>query len=154
MSKNLRVSKRDGSFITINVDDDFDSNSKLAIHSGGYVTIRIQGKSILLHRYLMGNPKGMDVDHINRDKNDYRKSNLRAVSHRQNSHNTKRNGVYFRWQNNKYHARIKLPNKRVHIGYYEKEEDAIKAYRKAHADAFGEFSPYYEYYSGITKEVN
>lgn len=40
-----------------------------------------------LHRLLMNPPKGMEVDHINRDRLDNRRENLRVVTHRENMQN-------------------------------------------------------------------
>lgn len=40
-----------------------------------------------MHRFLLKTPKGLETDHINRDKLDNRRSNLRIVSRTQNSIN-------------------------------------------------------------------
>ena len=42
-----------------------------------------------IHRVVMGNPEGMDVDHINGDRLDNRKVNLRVCTRSQNSQNKK-----------------------------------------------------------------
>lgn len=44
-------------------------------------------KRILLHRYLMNTPKGLECDHINRNTLDNRKYNLRNVSSLENAQN-------------------------------------------------------------------
>lgn len=41
-------------------------------------------RSIYLHRFVMGEPEGMQVDHRNGDKLDCRRSNLRVVTNSQN----------------------------------------------------------------------
>jgi hypothetical protein len=41
-------------------------------------------------------PIGLDIDHINRDKTDNRISNIRAVTHRENLSNRKRNTGNFK----------------------------------------------------------
>lgn len=43
--------------------------------------------TIGLHRWVMGNPSGLQIDHINRNTLDNRKSNLRIVTCQQNSQN-------------------------------------------------------------------
>ena len=43
-----------------------------------------RGRAISMHRLIMGNPVGLDVDHINGDTLDNRRCNLRIVTHAQN----------------------------------------------------------------------
>ena len=53
---------------------------------------------VRLHRLIMQAPRGLVVDHINRDVLDNRKSNLRVVDHSVNNRNRakqkRRNGIY------------------------------------------------------------
>ncbi len=46
-------------------------------------------RGVSLHRFLMNPPNGMEVDHINRDTLDNRRSNLRIVTHAENMKNGK-----------------------------------------------------------------
>lgn len=55
----------------------------------GYVSTRIGGKSVRLHRYIMDSPENKIVDHINHDKTDNRRENLRICSVRENNLNKK-----------------------------------------------------------------
>jgi hypothetical protein len=41
-------------------------------------------KKLYLHRFLMGDPQGLVVDHINGDSLDNRRENLRVVTHVEN----------------------------------------------------------------------
>ena len=51
----------------------------------GYAYGRINHKIISLHSYIIGKaPKGFHIDHINRNKLDNRKENLRIVTAREN----------------------------------------------------------------------
>ena len=63
--------------------------------SSGYTRVRINKQDWLVHRIVFYMFHGRDpgkkvIDHINGDKGDNRILNLRAVTHRQNSSNTKR----------------------------------------------------------------
>lgn len=52
----------------------------LCAHRGGYVTTYHQGRSVFVHRLVCPPPAGLEVDHINADKRDNRRVNLRAVT--------------------------------------------------------------------------
>src|SRR5689334_2630750 len=60
--------------------------------SNGYPRTRIgkgaTGRSLKLHQFLLGKaPAGLEWDHINRDKSDNRRCNLRLVTPRENKQN-------------------------------------------------------------------
>jgi hypothetical protein len=63
---------------------------KWCLSGAGYAS-RSKGNgenSTKLHRFLMRPPKGMVVDHINRDRLDNRKANLRIVTPQENAANS------------------------------------------------------------------
>ena len=108
-----------------------------------YCYCRVDGKTIYLHRLLMGFPMG-DVDHINGNGLDNRRStNLRAVSHHVNQLNragAQRNnsngvrGVFWHKERKLWQAQIKLHGKGKFIGRYqtiEEAERAVISYRKS-----------------------
>lgn len=118
-----------------------------APNRSGYTLIGHKGKLHYAHRlaflFMTGQiPK--IVDHINGDPTDNRWCNLREANQSQNNANSKRKGWYLSNQNlNKpYMAQIKVGRKRKHIGCYATQEEAEVAYQKAHAEIFGEFSPW------------
>lgn len=153
MSKIIEVYHK-GERYEVLVDDDLVLPKRI-FKQGKYFGFKINGKNIYLHRWVIGvTDKKIQVDHINNNKLDNRKENLRVCTNQQNSANKIVKGYYLHKGSRKWMARIKIDYKSKYLGSYDTPEEAQQVYRKAHAEAFGEFSPYYEYYSGITKEVN
>jgi HNH endonuclease/AP2 domain len=106
-----------------------------------------RSKTIYLHRDISCAQKGMEVDHINGDGLDNRKSNLRLATKSQNlcnqsapAHNTSGlKGVSFCKKRKKWIAQICVNRKTRKLGSYELPEDAHKAYCKASIELHGEF---------------
>ena len=115
-------------------------------NSNGYVLINNEYET--LHRFLM-KPKCFDlkVDHINGNKLDNRRCNLRIVTNQQNQFNQKndgrgsnnRKGVSYRKDRNKWRAYITVDNKQINLGYFNTEEEAIKAREEAEVKYFGDY---------------
>lgn len=107
-------------------------------------------KTVYMHREIMGSiPDGMIVDHINRNKLDNRRENLRICTTIQNAHNrkvpsnsitSKYKGVFYYGKDNLWSATITYNNKKMHLGRYEKETDAALAYDEAARKYYGEFA--------------
>ena len=116
---------------------------KWRINDNGYVLTDIKGstKKLRLHRFIMNCPEDMVVDHINHDRLNNRKSNLRVCTQQQNLMNKKCTGITYDKNRSKWLARITIDNKQKYLGYYETKEEAIEARRQAEIDYFGEFSP-------------
>jgi hypothetical protein len=92
-----------------------------------------------LHDFLFGKPdKGLEWDHENKNKRDYRKSNLRQVTRLQNNFNlpiridntSGHKGVSWHRKNKNWVAQIHLHGQHIHLGSFANKEDAIAA-RKA-----------------------
>ena len=105
------------------------------LNEKGYVIASIKGhKTIRIHNLILerdtSNQK-ITCDHINRNKLDNRKENLRIISHLENNLNTDRiekgNGYCFRNDRNRWMAYIKKDNKMKTIGYFNTEEEAKQA---------------------------
>ena len=116
--------------------------------SNGYISARIDGKIVKMHRLIMKAGSDKLVDHINHDKSDNRRSNLRIVSHSQNQQNMKTpkhnsSGVKgVSWSNRKqsWIVQIKINGKLHFLGSYRKKEDAISARKAAEEKYFGQYS--------------
>lgn len=113
--------------------------------NNGYV---ISGRNVRIHRLIMNPPKGMTVDHINGDRSDNRRCNLRVCTQAQNSHNKHSSplnksgkiGVYLNKKSLKWIAQIGVNNKTIHLGTYENLDDAISARKEAEEKYYGEFA--------------
>ncbi len=128
----------------------------------GYFRVRVGGqpkKRIgALSRLIMNAPNGMQVDHINHDTLDNRRSNLRICTRSENrrngrkqlqskyqykgisyqsrgTYNGSRGGGCKRWR-----AYTRVIGKRMWFGYYSTEIEAAMAYNRNVARLFGEFA--------------
>jgi hypothetical protein len=99
--------------------------------------------------YLMDAPVGTEVDHINGNTLDNRRSiNLRLSDHRRNSGNRGPNsnntsgfkGVSFDKESGKYSANIRDHGKQKKLGRFPTAELAARAYDRAAVEVFGEFA--------------
>ena len=114
--------------------------------ASGYI---INKDGMYLHRMIMGNPDEMVVDHINGDKLDNRKENLRICTRRENvinsrvskNNTTGYHGVSYMRHIGKYRAYIFTNGKQIYLGSYTNIDDAITARKQAEEQYFGEFAP-------------
>jgi len=100
----------------------------------------VKGKRIhtLLHHDIIGKPaKGYEVDHINRDRLDNRRKNLRFVTSAQNKANSKKrcdSKQLYRGVDctliGKYRARIKVDGVHHHLGVFASAKKAYEVYKK------------------------
>ena len=102
----------------------------------GYIRIQIGLKSYQSHRLIMlafVGESDQEVDHINRIKTDNRFENLRYCNHSENALNRDwaDNAKGYYWDKNKWRASITINNKVKHLGRFDKEEDAHKAFLEA-----------------------
>ena len=100
-----------------------------------------------LHRVIINAPIGLEVDHINGNKLDNRRKNLRVCTRKQNGRNTssktgssRYKGVALEKRRNKWRADICVSGKNKFLGYFETEEEAANAYDSAAVELFGEYA--------------
>lgn len=107
--------------------------------STGYAVSRKNGKPIFFHAQIIECSKGLVRDHINRNKLDNRKSNLRIVDYQVNIINSDKNicntsgvkGVGFEKRRKKWYAKMIFNGKHIWLGYFDDFESAVKARHKA-----------------------
>jgi hypothetical protein len=111
------------------------------------VEYKERGKTRLLHRLLMGAGNGEVVDHINGDRLDNRRCNLRLCSHAENMRNRRvhknnscgMKGVYYDPRRNVYRAQVRAHGRKFDLGAYALAQDAHAAYVLAASALHGEF---------------
>ena len=140
-------------------DDDFNrlSQWKWCYDGVGYAYRRktiSKNNSISwrMHWEIVDKPRqGMCIDHINGNKLDNRKYNLRIVTQSQNKMNSVKHidntsghkGVTYLkcgQRKKRWLVQIMVNGKRISIGYFLNKEDAAKAYNDAAKKYFGEFA--------------
>lgn len=115
----------------------------------GHATAKICGKTITMARFLLGikDPK-ICADHINRKKLDDRRHNLRTATRAENARNRRKlEGTTSRFIGPHWHKHVKkwqvdieCNGVRFHVGYFENEEEAARAYDAAAKQYHGEFA--------------
>lgn len=116
---------------------------------GYLVSCNGRRRFVRFHRIVIKAREGQFVDHINKNRADNRKCNLRCCRRAENDRNrgiystntSGVTGVYFDKQRNKWVASISFDKKRTFIGRFATKEDAIQARLKKEAELFKEFAP-------------
>ena len=119
-------------------EEDYDLIRGLAWNedSYGYLVGAVKrSKLVKAHRVVMNYPDD-NVDHIDRNKHNNRKNNLRVASDKTNSRNRKMQvnnstgyrGVSKSSKNDKYYARIGVNGNNKHLGTFDTPEKAAREY--------------------------
>jgi hypothetical protein len=124
-------------------NEDFDNiNQYKWYFCKGYAVRDIGGrknrKTIYMHRLINGTPEKMETDHINRNKLDNRKCNLRSVDKMLNSINRGKNknnksgfkNIYFEKCSGKWRLELTVKNKNYRLGRFLNIKDAVNAQQR------------------------
>lgn len=101
----------------------------------GYRRITLNKKTYAEHRlaWLLhyGHWPSLDLDHINRMRDDNRIANLREATPMQNAQNRRSTGVTWHKSAKKWQAQIKVASVSHYLGLHESEDEAKQAYLMA-----------------------
>jgi hypothetical protein len=118
----------------------------------GYVAAHVghgdsRNRTSYMHRLLLLPDDGQEVDHVNGDRLDNRRANLRACTSSQNHCNraamagtSRYKGVSWEQHAARWVAQIKRHRKRIFLGYFTDEEEAARSYDEAAVRVHGPFA--------------
>ncbi len=147
-----------GGKVAIVDDQDLEwlSRWKWYCDKDGYAVRRRSDKGVyrstFMHRVIMQTPADLQTDHINGDRLDNRRCNLRVCTNMENQQNIrKRNprggmrpsqykGVSWDKRKGKWRVVITVNGRPTHMGSFAQEEAAAKAYDDAAKQFFGDFA--------------
>ncbi len=102
-----------------------------------------------MHRLILDAPQNMEVDHINGNRLDNRRCNLRLATRSENGRNRGKNksissskfkGVTYHSRDQCWQAYIIVNKQKYHLGYFKSEIEAACAYNKAATQMHGAFA--------------
>lgn len=143
--------------LTLVDDEDYETLNRWRwyLQKNGYVvrkaydnTKKSKLKTVYMHRQIMNADMGEELDHIDCNKLNNQKTNLRLATRKTNAFNRGKKadnksgykGVYLEKRTGKYYAQIKYEDKITHLGTYETKESAAAAYNEAAKQYHGEYA--------------
>lgn len=121
---------------------------RISLGAQGYPMVRQDNKLHYVHRLL--NPRWSETDHINGNRTDNRRVNLRPCTRSQNNVNLRSSrgtntsgkaGVGRRKDTGKWRAYIRVNGKDITLGSFDHKDDAVRAREEAEQKHYGDFAP-------------
>lgn len=146
----LEITQDDKFYEVLFDKDDFDIvySKSWRISSEGYAVYYDSRALKSMHRLFLGEecPDGYVIDHINRNRLDNTRENLRVCTYAQNSQNAYHkpgrsgyNGVHYNKKKKLWDAYIFVNTKRINLGFFDTKQQAIKARLQAEKDYWGDY---------------
>jgi hypothetical protein len=104
-------------------------------------------RTVYLHRQILPSDAETSVDHINGNRLDNRRANLRAATPSQNAANSRDRprrsgfrGVYPHRPTGRWIAQVSVAGRPQHLGIFDDPQDAARAYDLAAREQWGPFA--------------
>ncbi len=138
----------DGHYAYVDAADYPELSKHTWRYENGYAARWEKGKRILMHRQIMKPPAHMVVDHIDSNRANNCRSNLRVCTPAENQQNQRKRhgsrsrfkGVLFDKQRQKWFAVCQAGGKYHWRGYFDDEIEAARAYDRMAVELCGEFA--------------
>lgn len=146
--KQIKITYNKKSFIVLLDDSDYKKVNGYNWYFGsGYAQTRLEEKTVYMHRLITNAPKHLCVDHIDGNRLNNQKNNLRLCTRAENTRNSRKQknnkntykGVT-QFSNGKWRAQIWYENKIYQMGMYDTEVEAAIAYDKKAIELHKDFA--------------
>lgn len=113
-----------------------------------YAATLIDGHLVFLHRFVLGLPQGVEIDHEDGDGLNCRRSNLRPATDRQQAINRRRKrtskapykGLYWIPRLQRWAVSLRINGRTKSLGTYDDAEEAARVYDAWARELYGEFA--------------
>lgn len=117
-------------------------------YGDGYAARFEKKRKVFMHRLIAEPPEGMVVDHIDGNKANNCRFNLRVCTREQNMRNNRKHrnassqfkGVGYCKRKRKFYSRLWFEGRNRSLGYFVEEVEAARAYDRKAVELFGEFA--------------
>lgn len=138
----------DGCYAYVDTADYEWLNQRTWHLDSGYAARTEKGKTILMHRLIMQPPQELIVDHIDGNRANNCRGNLRVCTRMENARNRRLHcdsasrfkGAHYHKRTGRWYARLCFRGQRFWLGYFDTEVEAAQAYDHKAVELFGEFA--------------